>query len=274
MQISIQRTVLNITTFCNLKCKHCLAFIPYYKDPRNLPLAEAKKILNMYFSVIDKVGHFTITGGEPLLNPELKSILQETFKYLGQIETSVDLVTNGTMEIPDEILDLFECNKEKTKIILSNYGENLSTNMNRNEEKLISRKINYRVSKFYGDSLYYDGWIDFSDHSLKWEKECDRDKNAQGCLHRTGKYFVINDGELHCCSRSFWRMKNGIIPKTIGEYVPLTDDNISIDEKRALLLEMYEKRSSTSCAYCVGFRNDIPREYPAQQICCLRKDEK
>lgn len=263
---NIKRTALNITTYCNLKCKHCLAFIPYYKDPKHLSFEEAKKILEIYFQVVDSVEHFTVTGGEPLLNRDVKKILQETFKYLNQIVGSVDFVTNGTMDIPDEVLDLFEENKEKTKIVLSDYGESLSTKIYSIEKKLADRKINYRVSKFWGESLYYDGWIDFSDHSLKWETEETRDKNAQGCIHRIGKYFVINDGELHCCSRSFWRMKNGMIPKVKGEYVPLMDMDISIEEKRRLVMEMYQKKSSLSCAYCVGLRNDVPREYPAQQL--------
>lgn len=264
----IKRTALNVTTYCNLKCKHCLAFIPYYKDPRSMSYEEAKRTLQIYFQVVDTVEHFTVTGGEPLLNMDLKKILQETFKYLEQITGSVDFVTNGTMEIPDDILDLFEEHREKTKIVLSNYGENLSKKISSIEKKLVDRKINYRISKFYGDSLYYDGWIDFSDHSLKWQNTEERDKNAQGCIHRVGKYFVINNGELHCCSRSFWRMKNGIIPKKIegGEYVPLLDETIDIQRKRELLLEMYAKKSSTSCAYCVGLRNDVPREYPAQQL--------
>lgn len=263
---NIKRTALNITTYCNLKCKHCLAFIPYYKDPKSMSYEEAKRTLEIYFQVVDSVEHFTVTGGEPLLNVELNLILQETFKYLEQVTASVDFVTNGTMEIPDDILDLFEKNREKTKIVLSNYGEELSIKISSIEKKLIDRKINYRISKFYGDSLYYDGWIDFSNHSLKWENEEKRDRNAQGCIHRLGKYFVINNGELHCCSRSFWRMKNGIIPKIEGEYVPLLNDNISINRKRELLMEMYNKKSSTSCAHCVGLRNDVPREYPAQQL--------
>lgn len=266
METNIKRTALNITTYCNLKCKHCLAFIPYYKDPTNLSFEDARMILKSYFQVVDSVEHFTVTGGEPLLNRDLKKILQETFKYLDQITESVDFVTNGTLEIPDEILDLFEANKEKTKIILSDYGENLSIKMHSIEKKLMDRKINYRISKFHGESLYYDGWIDFSDHSLKWRTEEERDRNAQGCIHRTGKYFVINNGELHCCSRSFWRIKNNIIPKVEGEYVPLMDKGISIEEKRKLLMEMYHKKSSSSCAYCVGLRNDVPREYPAQQL--------
>ena len=69
---NIKRTALNITTYCNLKCKHCLAFIPYYKDPKNMSYEEAKKVLEIYFQVVDSVEHFTVTGGEPLLNVDLK----------------------------------------------------------------------------------------------------------------------------------------------------------------------------------------------------------
>ena len=166
MKTDIKRTALNITTFCNLKCKHCLAFIPYYENPRNVSYEETKRILDMYFQVVDSVEHFTVTGGEPLLNPDVKSILQEVFQHLDQITGSVDFVTNGTMEISDEILDLFEQNKAKTKIVLSDYGKNLSTKIQSIEKKLIQRGINYRISKFYGDSLYYDGWIDFFVFSL------------------------------------------------------------------------------------------------------------
>ena len=132
---NIKRTALNITTYCNLKCKHCLAFIPYYKDPKSMSYEEAKRTLEIYFQVVDSVEHFTVTGGEPLLNVELNLILQETFKYLEQVTASVDFVTNGTMEIPDDILDLFEKNREKTKIVLSNYGEELSIKISSIEKK-------------------------------------------------------------------------------------------------------------------------------------------
>ncbi|OLA61830.1 MAG: radical SAM protein [Roseburia sp. CAG:10041_57] len=265
MNILLKRTVLNVTTYCNLKCKHCLAFIPYYKNPNNLSLEDAKKIMESYFEIVDSVEHFTITGGEPLLNPQVKEICEETTKYLDRITENLDFVTNGTIELPDGLLEVFGQNK-KMRVILSNYGNDLSKKFELNEQKLNERNINYRVSKFYGDSLYYDGWIDFTDQSLKWKTEQERNNNAKGCLHRVGKYFIINDAELHSCSRSYWRMKNNIIPKVLGEYVPLIDEAYSIEEKKKYLIEMCNKQSSSSCAYCVGFRNDVPRVYPAQQL--------
>lgn len=266
MRTDIKRTVLNITTYCNLKCKHCLAFIPYYDKKFIMSIGEAGKILSAYFQVVDSVEHFTVTGGEPLLNKDCAQILEEVHKYENQITGSVDFVTNGTMEIPDDIISVLAKHRDKTKVVLSNYGENLSKKINIIEETLKQNGIPYRVSKFYGNDLYYDGWIDFSNHDLKWKTIEERDQNAQKCVHRVGKYFVINDGELHCCSRSYWRIRQGIIPKIKGEYVPLMDDTISIEEKRQDLIEMFNKKSSTSCAYCVGLCNGVPRVKPAQQL--------
>lgn len=265
-KIHLKRTSFNITTYCNLKCKHCIAFIPYYKEKSSVSIKDASRILYNYFQIVDSVGHFNVTGGEPLLNKDVCLILKEVYKYRNQITDTVDFVSNGTIEIPGDILDLFEKNKECTKVVLSNYGENLSVKIEAIEKELMRRNITYRISKFYGDDLYYDGWIDFTDHNLKWNSLVERDANAQKCVHRVGKYFVINNGELHCCSRSFWRIQNGIIPKIKGEYVPLMDESISIEEKKKDLLEMNEKKSSTSCAHCVGLCNGVTRVKPAQQL--------
>ena len=266
MRTDIKRTALNITTYCNLKCKHCLAFIPYYEKKFSMSAEEAKKILKLYFQVVDSVEHFTVTGGEPLLNKDTALILEEVYKYGEQIKGTVDFVTNGTMEVTDDIIEIFAMQKKKTRVVLSNYGEHLSTKIECIREKLESKEISYRISNFYGNDMYYDGWIDFTNHDLKWNTLEEREKNAQKCIHRLGKYFVINNGELHCCSRSYWRIKEGIIPKIKGEYVPILDETISIADKRRELLEMYHKKSSTSCAYCVGLCNGVSRVLPAQQL--------
>jgi len=266
MIINTNRIVLNICSACNLKCKHCLAFIPYYKKTHIMSYSEAKSILEHYFAVVDSVKHFTVTGGEPLLNKDVLPILEEVMKYKRHIGETLDFVTNATMMIPNEVQDFFEANKDSTRIVLSDYGPDLSKKLNSIQNDLDNRGIVYRISKFYGDNLYYNGWIDFSDHSLKWKTIEERDRNAAKCIHNVGKYFVINDGEIHRCSRSFWRIKNGYIPKLKGEYVPLMDDSISVEEKKKYLMMMVDSTSSTSCAHCVGLRNDVERVQPAQQL--------
>lgn len=50
MRTDIKRTALNITTYCNLKCKHCLAFIPYYDKKFIMSIEEAGKNIECIFS--------------------------------------------------------------------------------------------------------------------------------------------------------------------------------------------------------------------------------
>lgn len=266
MKTNIYRTALCITTLCNMKCKHCLAFIPYYPNPRHIYYEEAKQLLSQYFKIVDNVEHFTVTGGEPLLNKDVVKIFKEVLNYSNQITSSLDFVTNATITISDELLNIFEKNNGKCKVVLSNYGPQLSKKLEIIAADLKKRNINYRISEFYGDNLYYDGWIDFNDHSKKHFTKEDTQKNSQKCIHRVGKYFVINDKELHCCSRSCFRMKKGIIPKNKNEYIDLLDDNITIEEKRNILMEMFHAKSSTSCEHCVGLCNDVKRVMPAQQL--------
>lgn len=264
-ELNLGRTVLCVTQRCTLKCKLCLAFIPYYEAPMDMKLKEAESVLKEYFGLIHSVGVFTVTGGEPLMNKDLASIMELVYSYLPQIRKSVDFVTNGTLEIPEKILDIFEKNAAHTKVVLSDYGC-LSTKIKEIEEKLKERNIPYRISNFHGDDLYFDGWIDFTDHSKKIFTLEERDRHSQQCIHSVGKYFLINEGELHSCSRSYWRMREGIIPKNKEEYVPLLDQNISKEEKRKSLIHMLNQKSSTSCAHCVGLKNDVPRHYPAEQL--------
>ncbi|MBS4982364.1 MAG: GNAT family N-acetyltransferase [Lachnospiraceae bacterium] len=263
--VNLKRTAFCITQRCTLRCKLCLAFIPYYKDPKDVTREEAERVLDNYFQVVDVADVFTITGGEPLMNKDLVPILEKLYTYTPEQVKRVDFVTNGTLKIPEEVLDVFERNKEKTRIVLSDYGE-LSSKIDWVENQLTEREIPYRVSKFHGNDLYFDGWIDFTDHSRKIDTIEERDAMSQQCIHSVGKYFLINEGELHSCSRSYWRMRQGIIPKNPEEYVPLMDQAIPVEEKRETVRKMLIQKSSESCAHCVGLRNGVKRCYPAEQL--------
>ncbi len=247
-EINLARTTFCITQRCTLKCKLCLAFIPYYKNPVDVKTGEADAVLREYFELIHSVSVFTITGGEPLMHKELSSILELVYSYLPQIRKSVDFVTNGTLDIPEHVLDIFEENRAHTRIVLSDYGPSLSTKIKQIEEKLKKRNISYRISNFHGDNLYFDGWIDFRDHSKKYFSLEERDRHGQKCIHNVGKYFLINEGELHSCSRSYWRMREGYIPRNEEEYIPLLDTHMPKERKQEILLHMLNQKSSSSCA--------------------------
>ncbi len=81
---------LHLTTRCNLSCPHCYIFRTRGEADRELPLA-------LIFCMIDELAShggksITLSGGEPLLHPEIKKILA----YAAQ-RVEIRILTNGTL---------------------------------------------------------------------------------------------------------------------------------------------------------------------------------
>lgn len=104
--MELRRTTFVITQKCTLKCRLCLAFIPYYETPVHTSIEEAGVILENYFKIVENVGIFSVTGGEPLLNPAFYDIMKLVYTYGRQIRNYIDIVTNGTMLMDVRTLEL------------------------------------------------------------------------------------------------------------------------------------------------------------------------
>ena len=137
--MKIRRTTFVITQKCTLKCKLCLAFMPYYKNPINTRLDDAEIIIDNYFKIVDEVEVFSITGGEPLMNPDIKGIVEKLLNYQDKITSTIDIVTNDTLMFGKDLLELLEKNKNKIRIIISNYGKDYSIKISQIEEELKKR---------------------------------------------------------------------------------------------------------------------------------------
>ena len=109
--LHLKNTAFAITERCTLKCKLCFAYIPYHNNPRDMSIYEIDTILNSYFSIVSSVDYFCVTGGEPLLHRKLLTILEMINTYSLQINKTIDLITNGTLDIKGEILDFFYFSK-------------------------------------------------------------------------------------------------------------------------------------------------------------------
>lgn len=266
--MKIRRTTMVITQRCTLKCKMCLAFIPYFENPVHTLFEEAEVIIDNYFKLVDNVEIFSVTGGEPLLNPDLNRIMNKVLEYRDSVAGTIDIVTNGTLIFPEELLETLEKNRDKMRVIISNYGKNLSRNIQEIEESLQERNVNYRIQNYdiEADEWTYDGWVDFSDHSLKHDTEEKLIKQAKRCIFRQGHYYVINDGELHPCSRQYWRMRKGIISKDENWYIDLNRKDMNLEKETAKLQGLEETPYLLSCAHCNGVHAGVKRHKPAEQL--------
>jgi hypothetical protein len=261
----LRNTALAITERCTLKCKLCFAYIPYHDNPQDMTISEISTVLERYFSIVSSVDSFCITGGEPLLHRDLLTILEMLSRYSGQINKTMDLITNGTLEIKSKVLRFLQNKKNIARVIISDYGK-YSPKAKTLAGKLSSLGINVRVEGYNGESPLYGGWVDCSDHSLKHFTQHDVDEQGKSCYFKNKRGYTIRKGELHNCGRSYWRMLQNIIPRNPDEYLDLLDTMASIDQQRKILRKLHEKVSVTSCAYCWGANDHSERHMPAEQL--------
>ena len=103
--MGIAKLNFELTTRCNLNCGHCLRDRSLNSD---LELGLIKKVLKEVKAYgINRVG---FTGGEPLLHPEFKEIIE----HCVQEGFSFSLVSNGIL-IP-EFIDFFNSPKIRDKL--------------------------------------------------------------------------------------------------------------------------------------------------------------
>jgi radical SAM protein with 4Fe4S-binding SPASM domain len=88
---------LDITNLCNLRCTHC--YHPNHNNDGALSLNEWKLVLRQYERILERLQFdpdITICGGEPLLSPLLKPLL-EHIRFHQKGDYQLAILTNGTM---------------------------------------------------------------------------------------------------------------------------------------------------------------------------------
>lgn len=249
-----------VTEYCTLNCKLCLAYIPYYKQKQHMTLEEAKIVFKNYFEMIDSVEKVSVTGGEPLINPQINDILKELLKYERKILKEIIIITNGTILLSEKVIDTLKLNS-KIKVIVNNYGS-ISSKAYENKELLMENHIN---SVFYTEENRY-GWIDCRDHSLKHFTQWERERQASECAFFIGKKYVVNRGKMYTCTRSAYRIQKNIIPHTEEDYIDLMNDELGGVERQEKLINLLNKKDSVSCAYCDGLTEHTPTYKAAEQL--------
>lgn len=247
-----------VAEHCTLRCKLCLAYIPYYSRYEDMSLEEARAIFKKLFTSVGAIEKVSITGGEPLVNRELCEILQELFQYENKIVKEIIIVTNGTILIKHELLSLLQQNS-KVKVIVNNYGD-LSSYAQENYKNLLSRGIQ---SILYDEANRY-GWIDCRDHMLKHVEEQEIIRQSNSCAFFVGKKYVIKRGELHTCTRSAFRIQENIIEHTEDDYIDLLRDECATIRKK--LEALLNKTHTTACAYCDGLTENTLKHKAAEQL--------
>lgn len=253
------------STTCNLKCRNCLNFNPFAK---NFYIREMKQVMDdidLFFSCVDRIMLFHVSGGEPLLYKHIAELIQYIDDNYGDRIDTLRTVTNGTV-VPD-IKTLETLAKCGVEITVDDYREAVpwyKENFDCLIEKLEQFQINYYINKA-------DYWIDLkpidTDHS-HWTSEQLQDHFDNCCQ----SWQELRDGKLYSCNYDAYATVAGINPIQDKEVYDLTKFSGEKKELVEFRLGYNEKGYTNLCRHCEGFvlSND-EKCLPADQIGGMRE---
>jgi MoaA/NifB/PqqE/SkfB family radical SAM enzyme len=185
-----------ITTRCTLKCKHCANYINTVeeKEHYSLTFEEFKKQIDNLLANVKRLHTLKVFGGEPLLNKDLDKIL--SYSLTNKKISNVVLTSNGTMDIPDNLISIMKEHPKKMCVNLSNYTSNKELLPRLKTKELLDKCRKNSISTSFGEYLLWreTSKIKYSGRSPKEIRKyffnC-----IQNCTH------VIN-GKLYPCPQA------------------------------------------------------------------------
>ena len=261
------QTGIAITMACNLKCRLCSNYAPYYAHPAHHSLDYLKEMMRRYFTVVTRVRKLMFTGGEPLLHPALGGLIEDLCQYRDRIDI-FGVITNSGLVPSQDVLDAAKRFGEKFHFLIDDYGAELSVKARETAALLDSRGIRYILRNYTPDNPHCGGWVDFGDLS---QRKCRTQEEAEAlyakCAYPQKLHFAFDlvDGAMYPCGPSRRCRELGVVVED-SEYIDLFDDTLTAEEQREKIAAIYRKKSLAACAYCNGMHGDSPRFRPGEQL--------
>lgn len=261
---------LTPTMRCNLKCALCGVLVPQYEYRPHMTVEEFSQTLQALFSVVDHVGRMQITGGEPLLHPDLAAMLAECFRNRERFD-ELWLFSNCAVPFRRDVVEILGAYKERVTVHCSDYGVRPEVSA-QNLRLLEEAGIPCKYLKYYGEDQYCDGWVDNGDFVPRHRPQAENEAVFAACAHvcRGGSWY-IRHGQMHWCGRSLRGTELGKIPLRQEDYVDLLNQEMTVEEKRRQLEALMHVRSITACDYCGGLygtENAAERRPAGEQLEC------
>ncbi|GFI01231.1 hypothetical protein IMSAGC005_00053 [Lachnospiraceae bacterium] len=243
------------STACNLKCRYCLNFNPFAKKFYVRKWEDLVEDVDLFFSCVDRIMLFHVSGGEPLLYAHTADIIEYIDgKYGDRIDT-LRTVTNGTVVPTDEVLiKLSRCDLE---IVVDDYREAVPE-YNDNFDRLIKKLKEYNI-KYYINRV--DSWIDLApertDYASMTEDWLLRHREQCG-----QSWQELRNGKIYNCNYAAYATVAGIAGEEDAEEA--YDLRMYDESKQKELIEFrlgYSQKGYTNfCKKCRGFKTENNEE--------------
>lgn len=228
---------IDVTTYCNLRCRRCAKYIPYFAEHKHFTADEIKESLDLLTTYVDRICVASIIGGEPFLNPEIAEIIRVCSK--NQRIAHLELTTNATI-IPND--DVFRAlRKGKVLVHISNYP-NIDARFLK-QEKLIEKLKEYQIPYEF---QYHEIWLDFGEVKKRAYSEKEL---RSGMLHcPMNSCSVYNDKKLYRCGKVSYLAQHGM-ESGKGEVIDMSRIHDRKEMKRKIK-EFYSVKYFEACKYC------------------------
>lgn len=230
----------DIVNYCNLNCAGCSHFSPLIKDKLAIDLdtfRENMKQLSIFMKPVLKILEVEFIGGEPLLHPQINSVIKIAREILPQ--STLKIITNGILL--DYLKEDFFNAVNENKIIIQVDNYILDKNFKKRNLEKINNSLLIVHDKAHFDFHYYKNSNDYTETMCctrfkSWENNCN---------------FLKYNGDLHLCSLSAnIDTLNSILPKEQQYKVIENLDYVNIYKSKFTDFINLKKNKRPFCNYC------------------------
>ncbi|MCI8647521.1 MAG: hypothetical protein HFE76_12205 [Firmicutes bacterium] len=242
---------------CNLRCKHCLNFTPYIEHFETRELQEVCEDMDLFFKWIDFTFRHQISGGEPLLYPYLKELIEYIGTHYRNKIDVFEIVINGT-NVPSD--QLCKCmNKYGMTVYLDNYVQTISPEQNYREE--IIRQLEMHQVNWVDNTV--EDWFDLdifhTDHSDMSEEEL-----TEYFDHCSNPWHYYERGKIYACNFAKFAERAGLNQENESACFDLSCMNAGRKAELVEFLLNYNDQGYVQlCKHCAGYWDHInPKRVP------------
>lgn len=199
------------------------------------------------------------------MHPQLPEFLTFVSRYASRVKM-IEIITNGTIVPSDSLIEAMK-SCEKLNLMVDNYGEALSVNLEQVIKKLDENDISYRVRNYTEEDAYLGGWIDVSDFSEKHRTTAEIEDIARRCAYNNvhKNLDLIINGKVYKCYVNHEALPE--VEELPEDSVNLMDMQLTNSEISMQISNFHNRRSFGVCKNCNGYlTEDGERQKPAEQL--------
>lgn len=258
--LTTKRLSIVPTMRCTLNCRLCSNHMPdFTHPPADATADEMIRDIDLSLSLIDHIAWLQFVGGEIFLHRDMARVYEYAFTRKDEFDKLI-IETNATIAPREEEVAALKKFGDGCEVMISDYGK-LSYHRDEFIKILTENKIPYRLKKYFGEieEQHIGGWLDNTGLRDYGESAEEVIRKAASCAQVRLENMHIYHGKLHRCSNSLFMTELGVLTPNPGDFVDITDDSLSRDEKREIIGKFY-KYPRKSCRYCRWKNGDDPGE--------------